>query len=111
MIRVPTVMVRMGRFLRQRAAAGPAPHIALMELLPRRVCHSEIKAIAADLADNCPEGVSDAEIGSLIVLLTDRVPTPNDVARVRDELERIESPCATGKSCRRGQCRRPQLDC
>ena len=64
---------------------GPGPdRVPLLALLKRRLTDEEVKAVAQDLIDR---GEFDhIDIGVLITQITDELPTPEDVERVRARL-------------------------
>ncbi|MBX7454587.1 DUF3349 domain-containing protein [Mycolicibacterium sp. 3033] len=89
----------MTRFLAKIAAwiaAGypegvPGPdRIPLLALLRRRLTDDEVKAVVAALtADSSasgPSGIDTVDIGVLITQITDDLPSPDDVERVRERL-------------------------
>jgi Protein of unknown function (DUF3349) len=63
----------------------PGPdRVPLLALLTRRLSDDEVRAVAQDLID---EGQFDhVDIGVLITQITDELPTPQDVERVRERL-------------------------
>ena len=63
----------------------PGPdRVPLLALLKRRLTDEEVKAVAQDLVDR---GEFDhIDIGVLITQITDELPTPEDVERVRARL-------------------------
>ena len=63
----------------------PGPdRVPLLALLKRRLTDDEVKAVAQDLIDR---GEFDhVDIGVLITQITDELPTPQDVERVRERL-------------------------
>ncbi len=63
----------------------PGPdRVPLLALLKRRLTDDEVKAVAQDLVDR---GEFDhIDIGVLITQMTDELPTPADVERVRARL-------------------------
>ncbi len=63
----------------------PGPdRVPLLALLKRRLTDDEVKVVAQDLADR---GEFDhIDIGVLIIQMTDELPTPADVERVRARL-------------------------
>ena len=56
----------------------------LFALLKRRLTDDEVKTVAKELMDLGE--FDDADIGVLITQITDELPTPEDVERVRDRL-------------------------
>ncbi len=66
----------------------PGPdRVPLFALLKRRLTDDEVKAVAQDLIDlgKLP-GADTADIGVLITQITDQLPTPEEVERVRARL-------------------------
>jgi uncharacterized protein YcgL (UPF0745 family) len=63
----------------------PGPdRVPLMALLTRRLANDEVKAVAQDLMDR---GQFDqVDIGVLIMQITDELPRPEDIERVRERL-------------------------
>ncbi|MCW2688632.1 MAG: hypothetical protein JWR37_3522 [Mycobacterium sp.] len=63
----------------------PGPdRVPLLALLTRRLSNDEVKAVAQDLVDR---GEFDhVDIGVLITQITDQLPSPEDVERVRERL-------------------------
>jgi hypothetical protein len=63
----------------------PGPdRVPLLALLTRRLTDDEVKAVAQDLIDR---GEFDqVDIGVLITQLTDELPSPDDIERVRERL-------------------------
>jgi hypothetical protein len=63
----------------------PGPdRVPLFALLKRRLTDDEVKTVARDLLER---GEFDhVDIGVLITELTDELPVPEDIARVRDRL-------------------------
>lgn len=70
----------------------PGPdRVPLLALLRRRLTDDEVKAVAAALLDNAEsEGLANeidlVDIGVLITQITNELPSPDDVARVRERL-------------------------
>ncbi len=63
----------------------PGPdRVPLLALLKRRLTHDEVKAVAQDLIDR--DEFDHIDIGVLIIQITDELPTPEDVERVRVRL-------------------------
>ena len=61
-----------------------ADRVPLMALLTRRLSNDEVKTVAQDLIDR---GEFDhVDIGVLITQMTDELPTPDDIERVRARL-------------------------
>jgi hypothetical protein len=64
----------------------PGPdRVPLLALLRRRLTGDEVKAVAQDLIDR-GKFVTDIDIGVLITRITDDVPSPEDIDRVRQRL-------------------------
>ncbi|MCG7595185.1 DUF3349 domain-containing protein [Mycobacterium sp. C3-094] len=69
----------------------PGPdRIPLLALLRRRLTDDEVKAVVAALTDGSspsdPPGIDTVDIGVLITQITDDLPSPDDVERVRERL-------------------------
>jgi len=70
----------------------PGPdRVPLLALLRRRLTDDEVKAVAAALVDNAAsEGLANeidlVDIGVLITQITNELPSPDDVERVRERL-------------------------
>jgi hypothetical protein len=63
----------------------PGPdRVPLLALLRRRLTDDEVKAVAQDLIDR--EEFDHVAIGVLITQLTDELPSPGDLERVRHRL-------------------------
>lgn len=68
----------------------PGPdRVPLLALLRRRLTDDEVKAVVAELrarAEIGAPGIDSVDIGVLITEITDGLPTPDDVERVRARL-------------------------
>jgi len=66
----------------------PGPdRVPLMALLRRRLTDDEAKAVAAELIATAEfGGIDPVDIGVLITQITDELPSPDDVERVRERL-------------------------
>ena len=68
----------------------PGPdRVPLLALLRRRLTDDEVKAVVAELraqAELRTRGVDPVDIGVLITQVTDQLPSPDDVERVRARL-------------------------
>jgi hypothetical protein len=70
----------------------PGPdRVPLLALLRRRLTDDEVKAVVADLRARAelppaPEDVDPVDIGVRITQITDELPSPDDVERVRERL-------------------------
>jgi hypothetical protein len=63
----------------------PGPdRVPLLALLSRRLSEDEVRAVAKDLIDSAE--FDPVDVGVLITQLTDELPTPEDVERVRTRL-------------------------
>lgn len=62
----------------------PTDYFPVLALLSRRLSHDEVKAVARELTHR--DGFDDADIGVMITQLTDELPSPEDVERVRARL-------------------------
>jgi len=61
-------------------------YIPLLALLARRLTAEEVATVAAQLRDEGRLPVTNADIGELIMGITDELPRQEDVARVRAQL-------------------------
>lgn len=62
----------------------PTDYFPVLALLSRRLSTDEVKAVARELMQR--GGFDDIDIGVLITRLTDELPSPDDVERVRARL-------------------------
>lgn len=62
----------------------PTDYFPVLALLSRRLSSDEVKAVAHELMQR--PGFDDIDIGVLITQLTDELPAPDDVERVRARL-------------------------
>jgi hypothetical protein len=63
----------------------PGPdRVPLFALLRRRLTDDEVKIVAQALMEH--NEIDDADIGVLITQITDELPTPDEIERVRDRL-------------------------
>jgi hypothetical protein len=58
--------------------------VPLFALLSRRLSNDEIKTVVQELIDR--HEIDDVDIGVLITQMTDGLPTPEDIERVREHL-------------------------
>ncbi|KKF02015.1 DUF3349 domain-containing protein [Mycolicibacterium obuense] len=71
-----------------------ADRVPLLALLRRRLTDDEVKAVVATLTADTefgalppgPSGIDTVDIGVLITQITDDLPSPDDVERVRERL-------------------------
>ena len=70
------------------AGVPPKDYIPLIALLRRRLTDDEIRQIADEIAALGFEDSSTADIGLSITRLTDALPSPEDIARVEEHLNR-----------------------
>ena len=63
----------------------PTDYIPVLALLSRRLSNDEVKLVARDLMQR--GDFDHVDIGVLITQLTDELPSPTDVERVRERLE------------------------
>lgn len=71
-----------------------ADRVPLLALLRRRLTDDEVKAVVAaltadtefDASPTRPPGIDTVDIGVLITQITDDLPSPDDVERVRERL-------------------------
>jgi Protein of unknown function (DUF3349) len=61
-------------------------YVPLLALLARRLTAEEVATVAAKLRDEGKLPASNADIGELIMGITDELPRQEDVARVRAQL-------------------------
>jgi hypothetical protein len=62
----------------------PTDYFPVLALLSRRLSHDEVKAVAHELTHRGE--FDDIDIGVLITQMTDELPSPEDVERVRSRL-------------------------
>ena len=62
----------------------PTDYFPLLALLSRRLSNDEVKAVTRALMDR--GDFDDVDIGVLITQITDRMPSPEDIERVRARL-------------------------
>ena len=62
----------------------PTDYIPVLALLSRRLGNDEIKAVTHELMQR--NGFDDVDIAVMITQLTDELPSPADVERVRERL-------------------------
>jgi hypothetical protein len=62
----------------------PTDYFPVLALLSRRLSHDEVKQIAREFKHSA--GFDDVDIGVLITRLTDELPSPEDIERVRERL-------------------------
>jgi hypothetical protein len=62
----------------------PTDYIPVLALLSRRLSNDEVKVVTRDLISR--GDFDHVDIGVLITQITDELPTPNDVERVRERL-------------------------
>jgi Protein of unknown function (DUF3349) len=62
----------------------PTDYFPVLALLSRRLSNDEVKEVARDLGRR--DGFDDVDIGVLITQMTDQLPSPEDVERVRGRL-------------------------
>ena len=63
----------------------PTDYFPVLALLSRRLSHDEVKAVARGLLQQ-RDGFDDIDIGVLITQMTDHLPSPDDIERVRERL-------------------------
>ena len=64
----------------------PTDSFAVLALLARRLTNDEIKAVANEMMRRGELNIDNIDIGVAITQLTDDLPTPDDVDRVRARL-------------------------
>ena len=62
----------------------PTDYFPVLALLCRRLSSDEVKAVARELMQR--PGFDDTDIGVLITQITDELPSPQDIERVRARL-------------------------
>ena len=62
----------------------PTDYFPVLALLSRRLSNDDVKLVARDLMQR--GDFDHVDIGVLITQITDELPTPNDVERVRERL-------------------------
>ena len=62
----------------------PTDYFPVLALLSRRLSSDEVKTVAHELMHR--GGFDDIDIGVLITQMTDELPTPQDIERVRSRL-------------------------
>jgi hypothetical protein len=84
----PTMLSRVIGWLRQGYPQGvpERDYIPLIAVLARRLSAEEVLAVARQLQQDGQLPPDDADIGTLILKITDELPSQEDVARVRSQL-------------------------
>jgi hypothetical protein len=62
----------------------PTDYFPVLALLSRRLSNDEVKEVAGELMQR--GDFDDVDIGVLITQITDKLPSPDDVERVRERL-------------------------
>jgi Protein of unknown function (DUF3349) len=62
----------------------PTDYFPVLALLTRRLSNDEVKVVAREVMQN--DGIDDVDIGVLITQITDQLPSPADIERVRARL-------------------------
>ena len=62
----------------------PTDYFPVLALLSRRLSNHEVKAVAHELMQQ--DNADDIDIGVLITQMTDELPKPDDIERVRSRL-------------------------
>ena len=62
----------------------PTDYFPVLALLSRRLSNDEVKIVAHEFKHSA--GLDDVDIGVLITRLTDQLPSPEDIERVRARL-------------------------
>jgi hypothetical protein len=62
----------------------PTDYFSVLALLARRLSSEEVKAVAREVSQR--DDFDDVDIGVLITQITDELPSPDDVERVRAHL-------------------------
>lgn len=64
----------------------PTDSFAVLALLARRLTNDEIQAVASELRQRGELNIDKIDIGVAITQITDELPSPQDVERVRSRL-------------------------
>ncbi len=62
----------------------PTDYFPVLALLTRRLSNDDVKVVAREVMQN--DGIDDVDIGVLITQITDQLPSPADIERVRARL-------------------------
>jgi hypothetical protein len=68
-------------------------YIPLAALLPRRVCDDEITAITSEFMMRRGTPINTTDVGVAISRITDEMPSPDDIERVKRRLDAIGCIC------------------
>jgi NADPH-dependent 2,4-dienoyl-CoA reductase/sulfur reductase-like enzyme len=68
-------------------------YVPLAALLPRRVCDDEITAITGEFMMRRGTPISTTDVGVAISRITDEMPSPDDIERVKRRLDAIGCIC------------------
>lgn len=90
-MRTAAALSRVVAFLRAGypAAMPDTGYVPLAALLPRRVSDDEIVTITTGLIARRRSPISNADVGVAITRVTDAMPSLEDIARVRRQLQSI----------------------
>ena len=82
------LVARMVAFVRAGYPQGvpDTDYIPLLALLRRRLTDEEVAAVAGELARRGDLNIDTADIGTAITRITDELPSPDDIDRVRRRL-------------------------
>jgi Protein of unknown function (DUF3349) len=82
------LVARMVAFVRAGYPQGvpDTDYIPLLALLRRRLTDEEVAAVAGELARRGDLNIDTADIGAAITRITDELPSPDDINRVRRRL-------------------------
>lgn len=75
----------------------PTDYFPVLALLSRRLSSDEVKTVAHELMHR--PGFDDIDIGVLITQVTDELPAPDDVERVRERLAAKGWPLDDARDC------------
>ena len=72
---------------------GPSrPYLSVLTVLTRRLSEDEVELIVSRSMNGAETFIDDATIGTLIMEITQELPLPGDVARVRARMIRLSPP-------------------
>jgi hypothetical protein len=91
---VPDVIAKIVNFLRAGYPQGvpPTDTFALLALLRRRLSDDEVVQIATQLIEHGDLPIQATDIRVMITKITDQMPSPDEVERVKNYLETIGWP-------------------
>ena len=72
---------------------GPnRPYLSVLTVLTRRLSEDEVELIASRSMNGADTLIDDATLGTLIMEITQELPLPGDVARVRARMIQLSPP-------------------